>query len=140
MILGLAYLLLPISAAEVRLVGAGGEDLGSIGRLIATVTIGDQTIKFSFIVADGIKADIILGNDVMKELGLKIDLDNEVIKTMSGYSVPIDIYKPREGKEDEVLVKKQIIIPPRTACLAEVKYILLSSILLTLRSIFQVAL
>ena len=110
----------PIEETNTRIVGAGGEDLGSLGTVRAVVTVGDQSVEIPFYLAEGIKANIILGNNVMKKMNLILDFEEEKIKTPSGMSIPIDIYKPREEREIEVLAKRQIIIPPRTVCLTEV--------------------
>jgi hypothetical protein len=102
----------PIEETNTRIVGAGGEDLGSLGTVRAVVTVGDQSVEIPFYLAEGIKANIILGNNVMKKMNLILDFEEEKIKTPSGMSIPIDIYKPREEREIEVLAKRQIIIPP----------------------------
>ena len=74
----------PLCTTNVKLVGASGETLKTHGKTVLIVSIADRTIDFPFYVVDGLKTDVILGNDIMKEMGLTIDLGLEIVKTPLG--------------------------------------------------------
>ena len=109
----------PLSTTNVKLVGASGETLKTHGKTVLIVSIADRTIDFPFYVVDGLKTDVILGNDIMKEMGLTIDLGLEIVKTPLGNWVPIDIYKPEKDKILPVKVVQETVIPANTACLVK---------------------
>ena len=109
----------PLCTTNVKLVGASGETLKTHGKTVLIVSIADRTIDFPFYVVDGLKTDVILGNDIMKEMGLTIDLGLEIVKTPLGNWVPIDIYKPEKDKILPVKVVQETVIPANTACLVK---------------------
>ena len=74
----------PLRETNIQLVGAGGEVLKTLGKMILIVSVADMTMDFPFYIAEGLKTGVILDNDVMKEMGLSIDLESEIIKTLFG--------------------------------------------------------
>ena len=90
------------------MVGASGETLKTLGKTVLDISVADS---FSFFVVDGLKTEIILGNDVMKELGLSINLDLEIIKTPLGNWIPIEIYKPNQKEIFNIRSAKEVVIP-----------------------------
>ena len=97
------------------MIGASGETLKTLGKTILDISIADRTVNFSFFVVDGLKTEVILGNDVMKELGLTINLDLEIIKTPLGNWIPIEIYKPKNEEIFNIRSIEEVVIPAQSA-------------------------
>ena len=97
------------------MVGASGETLKTLEKTVLDISVADRTVNFSFFVVDGLKTEIILGNDVMKELGLSINLDLEIIKTPLGNWIPIEIYKPNQKEIFNIRSAKEVVIPAQSA-------------------------
>ena len=109
----------PLQETNTQLVGASGEALKTFGKVVLIVTIADNTINHPFFVVEGLKTGVILGNDIMKEMGLTIDLDLEIVKTPFGNWLPIDIHKPRDEEVLQVKAIREIVIPANTSCLVK---------------------
>ena len=107
----------PLQETKVQLIGASGETLKTLGKAILIISVADRTIDFPFFVVEGLKTEIILGNDIMKELGLSINLDLEIIKTPIGNWLPIEIYKPKDKEIFQIKTVEDVIIPAQSACL-----------------------
>ena len=109
----------PLQETKTQLVGASGEILKTFGKVVLIVTIADKTIEHPFYVVGGLKTEVILGNDIMKDMGLTIDLDLEIVKTPIGNWLPIDIYKPQDEEVLQIKVAQEIVIPANTSCLVK---------------------
>ena len=109
----------PLRETTTQLVGASGETLKTFGKVVLIITIADKSIDHPFYVVEGLKTGVILGNDIMKEMGLIIDLDLEIVKTPIGNWLPIDIYKPQNEEVLQVKVAQEIVIPANTSCLVK---------------------
>ena len=68
-----------MSSTNARLRTATGEVVATHGEMRARICIGSRIIDHQLLVAD-IEEEFILGMDVMRKLGLKLDLENGVLR------------------------------------------------------------
>ena len=70
---------------DIRILAANGQNMEVRGHCWIEIEIGwEKQKKELFKVIEEIKNDVIIGNDIMKSWGLKIDFDNEQIELSSG--------------------------------------------------------
>ena len=91
---------------------------------MVTVKIGNEPTIHSFQVINDLGMDVIIGNDLLKKLGLTIDFANEVIRNRDGNPIPMAIRRPPSvttETHDPAYLLKGKIIPPRSSILVQVR-------------------
>ena len=106
----------PLHKTDIQPVAANGSELHSLGEIMLTVKIGSETTIHTFHVVEELESEILVGNDLMKKLGLKIDFEKEVIINRDGTTVPMNIYKKSIDMDshDQAVVKKTMWLPARS--------------------------
>ena len=88
-----------------KLLTASGQELRIVGSFFTLIKIQGRQHKAHFSVIDGVNQECIIGNDIMQQMGVTIDLSKKKIMVPTKKDAP---------KEVRAIVSKAVTIPPRS--------------------------
>lgn len=98
---------------DVTLQAANGSFLRCMGKMDCDVQVGSKRLAWSFIVADVVAHDVIVGRDLLQRLGMCIDFEKQAV---SCQGEEIAVRGQREALPDHVWAVSDVTVAARSCC------------------------
>lgn len=84
----------PATGLTLRLAGGDGQKLKPVGRTYLPVVLGTRLVIHPFLILDSLIHDMILGCDLLVQVGIVVDFPNKRVQLLDGADVPVVLSHP----------------------------------------------
>ncbi len=104
-----------VCSTSVQIAGLSNKIIPVRGQINLTISIADTELSQRFIVCDYLAEDILAGNDMLQDMGVRIDIPNRVLLTNFG---KVEFLKRpfKLNKRYKVKSCKNVVVPANSIC------------------------
>lgn len=105
----------PETRLTLRLAGGDGQKLKPLGRTYLPIVLGTRLVVHPFLILDSLIHDMIIGCDLLVQVGIVVDFPNKRVQLLDGADVPVVLSRPVEPQVTKPvhLLHQHVTLKPR---------------------------